>query len=340
MFADAATGTQGCETDTALAYNPSTNTLSAGVFNGSGASLTSLNASNISSGTISSARIPTLNQNTTGSSGSCTGNAATASNASVADTVDVGNSNVDATRYLIFTDTDGSGKTLDLDGHLTYNPSANTLSTTWFSGNFSGNGANITSVDAATLDGIDSSSFLRSDTADLASGDISFNGGAGAVTIKDGSDIRFETGTWTGNAYGKIQNHNNCLYIQGGSNTSYSWIFRYDGSDRIYVKSNGDFYPASDSTSDLGTSGNRWAACYADTYYGSGSGLTDVVKNATNSNHVLRFGDGTNTGHTSSNLPYAIFQESGAWNYGGGGSGFPDLRINYHTGIVLAAHEN
>ena len=37
-----------------------------------------INASNINSGTINSARVPTLNQNTTGSSGSCTGNAATA----------------------------------------------------------------------------------------------------------------------------------------------------------------------------------------------------------------------------------------------------------------------
>ena len=38
--------------------------------------------------------------------------------------------------------------------------------------------------------------------------------------------------------------------------------------------------------------------------------------------------------------PYAIYQEGGAWSSGGGGSGYPDLRINYHTGIVLAAHQN
>ena len=55
-----------------------TGTCTATTFSGSGASLTSLNASNISSGTIAAARIPTLNQNTTG-------NAATATNA---DTVD------------------------------------------------------------------------------------------------------------------------------------------------------------------------------------------------------------------------------------------------------------
>jgi len=41
---------------------------------GSGASLTNLNASNISSGTIGAARIPTLNQNTTGTSAGLTGN--------------------------------------------------------------------------------------------------------------------------------------------------------------------------------------------------------------------------------------------------------------------------
>ena len=44
-------------------------TATATTFSGSGASLTSLNASNISSGTIAAARIPTLNQNTTGTAG-------------------------------------------------------------------------------------------------------------------------------------------------------------------------------------------------------------------------------------------------------------------------------
>ena len=35
LFVDGATGTQGCETDTGLNYNPSTNTLVAGTFSGS-----------------------------------------------------------------------------------------------------------------------------------------------------------------------------------------------------------------------------------------------------------------------------------------------------------------
>ena len=55
-----------------LSFNASSNTLSAGTFSGSGASLTSLNGSNISSGTIAAARVATLNQNTTGNAASAT----------------------------------------------------------------------------------------------------------------------------------------------------------------------------------------------------------------------------------------------------------------------------
>ena len=49
-----------------------TGTATATTFSGSGASLTTLNASNISSGTIAAARVPTLNQDTTGSAATLT----------------------------------------------------------------------------------------------------------------------------------------------------------------------------------------------------------------------------------------------------------------------------
>ena len=64
----------------------------------------------------------------------------------------------------------------------------------------SGNG-----IDADTVDGIQGANFLRSDTADTASGDITFSGGAGAVTVAAASDIRIAGGTWTGEYTGGIK---------------------------------------------------------------------------------------------------------------------------------------
>ena len=74
-------------------------------------------------------------------------------------------------------------------------------------------------LDADTVDGIQGSNFLRSDTADSASGDITFNGGAGAVMINNGSDIRLQSdgSNWTGDYGAKFQHHSNYLYSQGGS---------------------------------------------------------------------------------------------------------------------------
>jgi hypothetical protein len=89
-----------------------------------------------------------------------------------------------------------------------------TEKTVWHSGN-QGSGSGL---DADKLDGVQGSSFLRSDTADTASGDITFTGGAGAVTVGGNSDIRLGNGNWTGDYGAKIQHHSNWLYIQGGSN--------------------------------------------------------------------------------------------------------------------------
>ena len=57
LFADGATGSQGAETDTGLTYNPSTGLLTSTGFSGSGASLTALNATNLGSGTVPTARL-------------------------------------------------------------------------------------------------------------------------------------------------------------------------------------------------------------------------------------------------------------------------------------------
>ena len=116
-------------------------------------------------------------------------------------------------------------------------------------------------VTQQTLDSLDSTSFLRSDAADSASGDITFGGGAGAATIGAGSDIRFTNGDWTGNST-KIQHHSNYLYIQGGSS---GFIFRHsNGTNRWIISSSGHLLTNNDSSYDIAASDNRVRVGYFD----------------------------------------------------------------------------
>ena len=73
VFVTAATGDLGPKSGTNLTFNSSSGALTATSFAGDGSSLTSLSGSNISSGTVAAARVATLNQNTTGTSGGLTG---------------------------------------------------------------------------------------------------------------------------------------------------------------------------------------------------------------------------------------------------------------------------
>tara|TARA_R100000329_G_scaffold5458_4_gene7097 strand:+ start:6192 stop:7973 length:1782 start_codon:yes stop_codon:yes gene_type:complete len=102
-------------------------------------------------------------------------------------------------------------------------------------------------------------------------GDIGVSGGAGALTVNAGSDIRFTNGNWTGNHYGKIQHHGNALYISGGSSGDYSFIFRHNANDRVYIKSNGTIWPTYNNSADLGLSNRRWANIYVqDMHFSNG----------------------------------------------------------------------
>jgi len=168
--------------------------------------------------------------NTSGSSGSCTGNAATATTA----TNVVGVANTGNSEYrvpFLSADTGTAAVYTDTNSGMTYNPSTNTLSAVTFSGALSGNSSTatklanartiagvsfdgsanislnnnaitngagyITSADggnAATLDGIDSSSFLRSDANDTSSGVLTLSRGS-----SDGRNLKIYN-TTSGNA--------------------------------------------------------------------------------------------------------------------------------------------
>jgi hypothetical protein len=156
-FVDGQAGAQGIETDAGLTYNPSTGLITSTAFSGSGASLTSLNASNISSGTISDDRLPAS------ITSDITGNAATATSLATARNIDV--TGVTATGVNF----DGTG---DIDIEVTAVPSSlltGTIDSARLPVIASAN-------DAGTLDGINSTSFLRSDAADAFSGKIDATG--------------------------------------------------------------------------------------------------------------------------------------------------------------------
>ena len=106
-----------------------------------------------------------------------------------------------------------------------------------------------------------------------------FNSGAGAVTIAANSDIRFTTGSWTGEANGKIQLHNNRLYIQGGTDSTESIIFRAGNTGVNFAKFdiNGHFYPAVNNARDLGTSSSRWRNVYTNDLNLSNEGSSNDV---------------------------------------------------------------
>jgi hypothetical protein len=97
---------------------------------------------------------------------------------------------------------------------------------------------------AATLDGIDSTSFLRSDAADTASGVISFTGGHGAINITNSSILSSATSNWTGDpgGAGKIQYHSNRWYIVSDSSSNRIVQFRRNSSDVSYIDNAGGFH--------------------------------------------------------------------------------------------------
>ena len=221
------------------------------------------NADNIGSGTLAAARVATLNQDTTGKAGSLYYNSS--SQRILAISTGLSFHNLD--------NNTGNGHT------LFYNSSTGLVgyATSITNNNQLTNGAGyITSADggnAATLDGIDSASFLRSDADDTCNGILS---------IAANKAVDFITGNWTGNTSGgtgKIQSHDSALYICGGDN---GIRFREHGTDRWYIDGSGHFRPHSDSAYNIGSDSHRVSNGYFDTLYGDGSNLTSLPSQTDN----------------------------------------------------------
>ena len=105
------------------ANNITTTGTVSGDHSGDGSALTALNGSQVTTGTVAAARVATLNQNTTGSSGSCTGNAATATALATTRAIEVsgavtGTANFDGSAAINIVTTATSDPTITLAGDL------------------------------------------------------------------------------------------------------------------------------------------------------------------------------------------------------------------------------
>ncbi|QDP68205.1 MAG: hypothetical protein Unbinned1007contig1000_17 [Prokaryotic dsDNA virus sp.] len=206
---------------------------------------------------------------------------------------------------VFHTGNDGSGSGLDadlLDGqqgshYLNYNNFSNTPTIPTNNNQLTNGAGYITSAalagasdggNAASLDGIDSSQFVRSDQSDTMQGDYTFTGGAGAVTITS-SDIRSNgSSSWTGNPGSstlKIQAHSNRWYIVANSNSNRIVQFRQDGTDRTWIANSGQIYHGS-----AGTGDPYWRAGND----GAGSGLDADLLDGQQGSHYLNYNNLTN----------------------------------------------
>ena len=158
---------------------------------------------------------------------------------------------------------------------------------------FSGDGANLTAVDATTLDGVDSTSFLRSDVADTkTSGNLTFSDdvkaifgtgsdleiyhfggvgsyieqvGDGTLTIRnsvDDGDVRIQSDTGSGG----LTNY----FLADGS-TGEAILYHY-GTQKLATKSTGATVTGVLNATNVGASSSVTAA----NFYGDGSGLTNL----------------------------------------------------------------
>jgi len=209
------------EVDTNLTYVPSTNVLTAGGFVGRGTTLTDLNASELTSGTVPGDRGVTagsatasfveyngttrtagqfdggttnpdsttrLNYNgqlhATGFTGPLTGNASSASQ------VNVTESDSETAGRLVFVDATGSNQSLLGDNDLTFNASTNLLTVSSGSVNAAGDSNNFgnTSLDATTVESLSVTNNTQSTSN--TTGAIICTGGAGiARDLNVGGDI-------------------------------------------------------------------------------------------------------------------------------------------------------
>ena len=292
VFVDAATGTQGAETDTGLNYNPSTGNLTATKFTGDGSSLTGISGSGgvavQDEGSTLSTQASTLNFVGTGVVASGTGATKTITiNAGTADTTDVRTNTLEVVGVSTFAGiTTVTGNTLfakqvNVSGVSTFQNASSSQFTT---GGLQVTGNSITGSSRTIISG-------------GGGGDTNYYAGGTAYsdhifrTLQGGSSIeRFRIGAdgdigLSGANYGASGQ----VLTSGGSGNAVSWTTISGGSPNIGITTNlsGTFTASAGTPTTINTYG-----------YGSGDIVVEYtvfIKNGSNfqSQKLLAMRDGT-----------------------------------------------
>ena len=131
------------------------------------------------------------------------GDGSALTNLPAATTIPVTDESSDTQNFLVFTNSATGNQAPKTGSNLTFNASSGLLYAT----QFVGDGSSLTNVDAATLDSIDSASFLRSDATDIFTGT--------SLTFNDNKTLYFGTDN-----DGQIYFDGSNLLVQGGSSGS------------------------------------------------------------------------------------------------------------------------
>ena len=176
---------------------------------------------------------------------------------------------------------------------------------------FTGNGSGLTAVDAATVDGIDSASFVRSDAADTVTGLIS--------TSLSGEQMSFKDTSATGSPF--------IGFYQGSTRRGYVQFVDSGGKMRIASDENNEFLDIGSGTGGLefsvdGTAYTVWHSGND----GAGSGLSADNLDGLDSGSFLRSdADDAFSGTLSGTGSINISGNVDATNFTGNGSGLTGI---------------
>ena len=213
-------------------------------------------------------------------------------------------------------------------------------------------------LDSDTVDGIEASSFLRSDANDTSSGTVAFgasaldpdsfaghSGGFGGIVDGSGWSARgvFVHGGGTGDAAAMAHN-GSALYfgIQDGANTNSmeTWLQVTPGTRVINFSTDNTSNGVKIGSNTVWHAGNDGSGSSLDADTVDGLQASQFLRSDANDSsnsylnlQVLRFnGVGGNSNLSAPPDSYAIYQAGGSWT-----SPYPDLVIGYHTGIKIGA---